>query len=66
MESLPRPEDVDQDEVDEAVRRVRSRTEAALARSGLVGFEVRVRIEVREGRLWVVGEVQPKATGGGS
>jgi hypothetical protein len=59
VESTPLPEDVDQDEVDVAVERVRACMETAIARAGLTNVVVRVRTEPREGRLWVVGEVQP-------
>jgi hypothetical protein len=54
------PEDADQDEVDAAVERLRSRMLAAAAEAGLTGVEVRVRTEIREGRVWVIGETTPK------
>lgn len=54
------PEDADQDEVDAAVERLRSRMLAAAAEAGLAGVEVRVRTEIREGRVWVIGETRPK------
>lgn len=53
------PEDVDQDEVDVAVQRVRARMEEAVALAGLAGVVVRVRTEIREGRVWVVGDLSP-------
>lgn len=59
MESSPLPEDVDQDEVDEAIRRVRARVEEAAALAGLTGVVVRMRTEIREGRVWVVGDLTP-------
>lgn len=60
MESSPLPEDVEQDEVDVAIRRVRARMEDAVARAGLTGVVVRVRTEIREGRVWVVGDLTPQ------
>lgn len=60
MESSPLPEDVEQDEVDVTVRRVRARMEEAAARAGLTDVVVRVRTEIREGRVWVVGDLAPK------
>ena len=59
MESSPGPVDVDQDEIDEAVRRVRGRMEEGVARAGLKDVVVRVRTEIREGRVWVVGYLEP-------
>jgi hypothetical protein len=50
---------VDQDEVDEAVRRVRARMEEAVALAGLTDVAVRVRTEIRENRVWVVGDLTP-------
>lgn len=62
MESSPLPEDVDQDEVDEAMRRVRARVEEEAARAGLTGVVVRMRTEIREGRVWVIGDLTPEPT----
>lgn len=54
------PEDVDQDEVDVAVERLRTRMETAVAEAGLTGeVDVQVHTELREGRLWIVGETTP-------
>jgi hypothetical protein len=61
VETSPLPEDVDQDEVDEAIRRVRARIEDAVARAGLTGVAVRVRTEIREGCVWVVGDLTPRS-----
>lgn len=62
MESSPLPEDVDQDEIDLAVHRVRSRMEEAVKQAGLTGVVVRVRTEIREGRVWVIGDLTPEPT----
>lgn len=50
------PEDVDQDEIDVAVERLRARIETAAAQAGLPGV-ARVHMEIREGRVWIVGEL---------
>jgi hypothetical protein len=57
VESSPLPEDVDQDEIDEAVRRIRGRMEDAVVLADLKGVAVRVRTEIREGRVWIVGDL---------
>lgn len=59
MESTPLPEHVDQDEVDVAIRRMRTSMETAVALAGLTNVTVRVRTEIREGRVWIVGELVP-------
>ena len=56
MEASSLPEDVDQDEVDEAARRVRGQLEAVAAE---LGMQVAVREERREGRVWVIGYLAP-------
>lgn len=51
------PEDVEQDDVDDAVARLRARLTAEAAAAGHPDAEIRVWQESREGRLWIVGEV---------
>lgn len=51
------PDDVEQDDVDDAVARIRARLTAQAALAGHPDAEIVFRKELREGRLWVIGEV---------